>query len=71
MAVVAAGVTAGLLGGWLVARSLAAFHYGVTAADPVTWSGVLGLIAATSLAASWRPARQAMRVDPAKLLREE
>ena len=38
-AVVGAGVAAGLLGGWLVGRSLAAFHYGVTAADPVTWAG--------------------------------
>jgi ABC-type lipoprotein release transport system permease subunit len=29
------------------------------------------VIALTSLGASWRPARQAMRVDPVKLLREE
>jgi putative ABC transport system permease protein len=71
LTVVGAGVAAGLLGGWFVARSLAAFHYGVTAADPVTWIAVLGVIALTSLGASWRPARQAMRVDPVKLLREE
>jgi putative ABC transport system permease protein len=70
-AVVAIGIAAGLLGGWLVARSLAAFHDGITSADPVTWTAVIGLIALTSLAAAWRPARQAMRVDPVKLLREE
>jgi putative ABC transport system permease protein len=71
LTVAGAGAAAGLLGGWFVARSLAAFHYGVTAADPVTWIAALGVIALTSLGASWRPARQAMRVDPVKLLREE
>lgn len=71
MTMVAPGLAAGLLGGWIVARSLAALHYGVTAADPVTWVGVLGTILITSLAAAWRPARQAMRVDPVTLLREE
>jgi hypothetical protein len=68
---VAMGVAVGLLGAWMVARSLAAFHYGVTAADPITWTGVVGVIALTSVAAAWRPARRAMRVDPVQLLREE
>ena len=71
LSMVAVGVGAGILGGWLVARSLSAFHYGVTAADPAAWAGVIGTIAVASLAAAWRPARQAMRVDPVKLLREE
>jgi ABC-type lipoprotein release transport system permease subunit len=46
-------------------------QYGVTISDPLTWPLVLGVIALTTLAASWRPARQAMRVDPIQLLREE
>ena len=71
LGVAGAGVAAGLLGGWLVGRSLTAFHYGITAADPVTWVVVLGLMSLTSLLAAWRPARQAMRVDPVRLLREE
>jgi putative ABC transport system permease protein len=70
-ALVAAGVIAGGLGGWMVARGLASFQYGVSAWDPIVWIGALGTIALTSLAASWRPARQAMRVNPVKLLREE
>jgi len=68
---VAVGVIAGGLGGWLVARGLASFQYGVSAWDPIVWIGVLGTIALTALAASWRPARLAMRTDPVKLLREE
>ena len=70
-AVVFPGVLAGALGGWFVARSLAAFQYGVTTTDPAIWSGVLGTIAFVSIVAAWRPARKAMRVDPVRLLREE
>ena len=67
----AVGVIAGGLGGWLVGLGLASFQYGVSAWDPIVWIGVLGTIALTALAASWRPARLAMRTDPVKLLREE
>jgi hypothetical protein len=70
-AVVVPGVAAGALGGWFVARALAGFQYGVTTTDPMIWSGVLGTIAFASAAAAWRPALEAMRVDPVKLLREE
>ncbi len=70
-AVVVPGVAAGALGGWFVARSLAAFQYGVTTTDPAIWSGVLGTIALVSAVAAWRPALEAMRVDPVRLLREE
>ena len=70
-AVVVPGVAAGALGGWFVARALAAFQYGVTTTDPAIWSGVLGTIALVSAVAAWRPALEAMRVDPVRLLREE
>ncbi len=69
--IVVPGIAAGALGGWFVARSLAAFQYGVTTTDPVIWSGVLGTLALVSAAAAWRPAVEAMRVDPVRLLREE
>ena len=65
------GVAAGAIGGWLVAKTLSAFHYGVTPADPVTWAAVLGAIAITSLGAAWRPALEAARIDPVRLLRDE
>ena len=68
---VAAGLALGGAGGWLVARGLAAFNYGVTTFDPLAWAGVSATIGITVLAAAWRPAREAMRVDPVTLLREE
>jgi hypothetical protein len=46
-------------------------QYGVTMSDPRTWGIVIGLLALTIAAASWRPARHAMLVDPVLLLRQE
>lgn len=71
LAVTAAGIATGTVGGWFVVKSLAAFQYGVTSHDPVIWTGVVITIAIVALAAAWRPALQAMRVDPVRLLREE
>jgi predicted permease len=68
---VVGGVAAGALGGWFVARALAAFQYGVTTTDPALWTSVLFTIALVSALAAWRPAREARRVDPVRLLREE
>jgi predicted permease len=67
----ASGVVVGAAAGSLVASALAAFQYGVSAADPSTWVIVIGTITITSLTAVWRPARQAARVDPVRLLRED
>jgi ABC-type lipoprotein release transport system permease subunit len=39
--------------------------------DPVIWIGIPGILVVTAVAASWRPARQAMSADPVVLLREE
>jgi predicted permease len=71
LAVAATGIGVGTIGGWFVVKSLAAFQYGVTSRDPVIWTGVVVTIAIVSLAAAWRPALEAMRVDPVRLLREE
>ncbi|MEO7158839.1 MAG: FtsX-like permease family protein, partial [Vicinamibacterales bacterium] len=68
--VAVAGVAIGSVAAWWLARSLAALEYGVTPADPATWTIVFIVIAVTTMAACWRPARLAMRVDPVVLLRE-
>jgi ABC-type antimicrobial peptide transport system permease subunit len=66
-----AGIVIGIAGAWSLARAIGSLQYGVTVSDPVSWSIVLAVIALVTLAASWRPAREAMRVDPARLLRED
>lgn len=71
LALVCAGTAIGIGGGWVTARALAGLHYGVAPGDAVTWGGVVATIVLTSLAAGWHPARQATRLDPVKLLREE
>lgn len=70
-AVAASGVTIGSLAAWSLGRALASLQYGVTIADPLTWTIVLSVLGGTTLLASWRPARQAMHADPVLLLREE
>jgi predicted permease len=70
-AVALTGLAIGAVGAWSLARALMSLQYGVTMNDPHTWGIVIGLLASTTAAASWRPARHAMLVDPVLLLREE
>jgi predicted permease len=69
--VVLIGVAIGAAGAWSLARALASLQYGTTMTDPFSCVIVLSLLGFTTIAASWRPAREAMRADPALLLREE
>ncbi|HWS25905.1 MAG TPA: hypothetical protein VN259_04945, partial [Xanthomonadales bacterium] len=66
-----AGVAVGLLLYAMAAPYLRAFLYGVTASDPATLLGTTLLLLTTACLASWLPARQAARVDPALALRAE
>jgi ABC-type antimicrobial peptide transport system permease subunit len=66
-----AGIAIGSVVAWSLGRALVSLQYGVTTTDPFTWAIVLGVLGVTTLIASWRPARQAMRADPVLLLREE
>jgi hypothetical protein len=64
-------IAAGSVAAWFLARAIASLQYGVTAGDPLSWLFVIALLVLTTLAAAWRPARQAARVDPVRLLRED
>jgi len=71
LTVTATGVVVGTVVGIAVTRLLAALLYDVTAADPLSWGIVAGVLAITVAAASWPPARTAARATPVTLLREE
>ena len=65
------GVTLGLVGSYLLAQFLASLLFGVGMYDPLTFLGVALLLITVALAASYSPARRAMRVDPMVALRYE
>ena len=65
------GVGLGLAGAFVVARFLASLLFGVGTYDPVTFVGVALLLVGVAMAASYIPARRAMRVDPIVALRYE
>jgi putative ABC transport system permease protein len=69
--VAAMGVALGIAASIALGRAIASLQYGVSGFDPVSWLMVLGILTGTTLLASWRPARTAVRVDPISLLRED
>ena len=68
---VCAGMAAGIIGALGATRVLASFLYGVGATDGVTYLTVMLLLGFAAFAASYLPARRAMKVDPMEALRHE
>jgi len=66
-----AGVLLGTAGAVAGTRALAGLLYGVTVGDPITFAGVVLLVAAVALLASYLPARRAVRIDPVEALRAD
>ena len=69
--VIAAGITAGLIGAWLLARTVQSFLFEVEPRDPVVFASVAVVLALVGLLACWIPARRAARIDPLIALRAE
>ncbi len=71
MRLVAAGLLLGLAGAYAFSRLLAGQVYEVAVADPWTYLGAAGFLAAFALLANWLPARRASRVDALEAMRCE
>ncbi|HXN29368.1 MAG TPA: ABC transporter permease [Candidatus Acidoferrales bacterium] len=65
------GSAIGIVGALSLSRLMASQLYGVRPTDPLTFVTVAALLLIVSLAASYIPARRAMRVDPMVALRYE
>ena len=71
MALSMTGVVLGLAAAFGLARLITTFLFGVTAKDPLVFSGVPVLLAIVAFLAVWLPARRASKVDPLIALRYE
>jgi predicted permease len=81
LAVTFAGIALGALGAFVMTRFLPTAHigwsgsgvflYGIPRTDTLTYTCAAAILTSVTLAASWIPARRAMRVDPMVALRHE
>jgi len=69
--VLLSGSAAGLLLGVLASRLLAALVYQATSRDPLVLLGAVAAMVVIGIIATWIPARRALAISPAQLLRED
>jgi ABC-type antimicrobial peptide transport system permease subunit len=69
--VLVSGSVAGVVLGVLASRLLAALVYDATPRDPLVLLGAVACMTIIGLIATWIPARRALAINPAQLLREE
>jgi predicted permease len=67
----ALGLAIGAAGAFIVVRLLRGLMYGISAADPVAFVGIVLLLAGTAYAACYLPARHGSKMDPLAALRYE
>jgi putative ABC transport system permease protein len=67
----ALGVAIGVIAAFATTRLLSSLLYGVSPADPASFVGIAALVVGIALAASYIPARRAVRIDPMEALRAD
>lgn len=65
------GVVIGLIGAFLLSRTMSSLLFDVKSTDPIVYLVVSVVLIAVSLLASYLPARRAARIDPLVALRDE
>ena len=65
------GSVFGMALGIIASKLLAQIVYEATPRDPLVLAGVMALMAALGALSTWIPARRALKIDPAELLRAE
>lgn len=71
MRYVVIGIAVGVAGAVLMTQTLAHLLTQLSPNDPVAFAAAVAVLASAAVAGSYRPARQAMRVDPAIALRRD
>ena len=69
--VVGIGISLGLAGALTAAQSMRGLLFGIEPWDPLSQAATIAVLGLVAVAAAWIPARRAMRVDPAIVLRTE
>ncbi|HEX8772906.1 MAG TPA: ABC transporter permease [Pyrinomonadaceae bacterium] len=65
------GVVLGISSALALTRLMKSLLFGMSAADPLTYTGVAALLLSVALLAAYIPARRATRIDPMQALRNE
>ena len=71
LAMVLAGIAAGLLGAFALTRALRTLLFEVSPSDPWVFAAVTVVLTGVGMLAAWLPARRATRLAPLAALREE
>jgi predicted permease len=71
LAVAVGGVAVGSVLAFLAARAVSSALYGISALDPLAWSGAIAALLTAATLANYIPARRASLVDPSVALRSE
>jgi putative ABC transport system permease protein len=66
-----AGLVVGVVAALALGRALSGLLFGIRPWDPATFVGVVAVVAVVATAACSMPARQAARIDPSRVLRED